>query len=57
MWKGLKRVEVDGFCKKTDFEDPNINIVSLIEFKDLVLKEKNMMTLEASNKMGKTAFK
>ena len=57
MWKGQKRVGVDGHCNKVDLEDPNINIVSLIEFTDMVLKEKNVMTLEISNSTGKTVFK
>lgn len=44
-WKGLKRVGVDGFSTNTELEDYAINIMSLIEVKDLVLKEKSTMVL------------
>ena len=39
-WKGLKRVAVDGYSDFTELEDYAINIVSLIEFKDVIMKDK-----------------
>lgn len=57
MWKTQKRVGVDGFSKKVEPEDYSINIHSLIEFKDMALRDKNVMILEASNNIGKETFK
>lgn len=53
----MKRVGVDGHSNKVEPEDYAINIVSLIEFKDAVFKEKNTMVLEPSNSIGGVAFK
>jgi hypothetical protein len=56
-WKGSKRVGVDGHSSKVEPEDYSINVVSLIEFKDMVLKDKHTMVLEASNSFGSQTFK
>ena len=53
MWRTQKRVGVDGLTKKVEPEDYSINISSLIEFKDMVLRDKNVMILEASNSIGR----
>jgi hypothetical protein len=53
----MKRVGVDGYSSKAELEDYAINIVSLIEFKDAVFKDKNFMVLEPSNNIGKVIFK
>ena len=53
----MKRVGVDGHSNKTEPEDYAINIVSLIQFKDAVFKDKNVMILEPSNNIGKLIFK
>ena len=44
-WKNTKRVGVDGHSNKVEPDDYAINIVSFIEFKDIVMKEKNVMVL------------
>jgi hypothetical protein len=44
-WKSLKRVAVDGYTESVDMEDYAINIISLVEFKDVYLKEKHTMVL------------
>jgi hypothetical protein len=56
-WKGVKRVGVDGHSTLVELNDFAINILSLIEFKDIVLKERNSMILEPSNSTGVAIFK
>ena len=48
---------VDGHSSSIECDDYNVNILSLIEFKDMALKEKNVMVLEASNSIAKGNFK
>lgn len=48
---------VDGFSESVEMEDYAINIISLIEPKDMVMKDKNFMTLEPSNNISGTTFK
>lgn len=56
-WKSLKRVAVDGFSESIDMEDYAINIISLVEFKDIYLKDKHTMVLEPSNNISLGIFK
>jgi hypothetical protein len=57
MWKSSKRVGVDGHSKKVEPEDYSINIGHIIEFKDMALRDKDVMILEASNNIGRVTFK
>ena len=56
-WNGQKRVGVDGHSSKVELEDYSINIKSTIEAKDMVLRERNFMVLEASNSIGRQTFR
>ena len=53
----MKRVAVDGFSDFTELEDYAINIVNLIEFKDVIMKDKTVMVLESSNNISGGVFK
>lgn len=50
-------MSVDGFSDSIDMEDYAINIISLVEFKDIYLKEKHTMVLEPSNTISLSVFK
>ena len=41
----MKRVGVDGFSGNSEMEDYVVNIASLVEVKDMELKDKNTMVL------------
>ena len=56
-WKGAKRVGVDGFSGSSEMEDYVVNIVSLVEVKDMELKEKSTMVLEPSNPISLKVFR
>ena len=56
-WNGQKRVGVDGHSSKVELEDYSINIKSTIDPKDIVLRDRNVMVLEASNSIGRQTFK
>lgn len=56
-WKGLHRVEVDGFAESKELEDYVINITHVIDQKEVILKEKTPMILACGSSIHETLFK
>lgn len=55
-WKGLHRVEVDGYAESKDLEDYVISINNVIDLKDIVRKEKTAMILACGSKIHESLF-
>ena len=56
-WKGLHRVEVDGFAESKELEDYVISITHMIDLKDMILKEKTTMILACGSPIHEPLFK
>lgn len=56
-WKGLHRVEVDGFAESKELEDYVISITHMIDLKDMILKEKTTMILACGSPIHEGLFK
>lgn len=56
-WKGLHRVEVDGFAESKELEDYVISITHIIDLKDMILKEKTTMILACGSPIHEPLFK
>lgn len=47
---------MDGFSRRVELEEYSINVVSLVEFKDMAVRDKHTMVLEGGSKMGRQTF-
>ena len=56
-WKGLHRVEVDGYAESKELEDYVISTTHVIDLKDIILKEKTAMILACGSSIHEALFK